>query len=128
MSIHFLLNSLGFCCHLSIVFRQERKMFPVKLTEPLTAILYITQDREHIEELRHAIHVKEVAEAPAHEHHVIFSIFFLDFSSFFIYYNYNYFFFIDNCFTQARSSIGRSSNVVLGVCFCHYYSVSYLPL
>lgn len=37
-------------------------MFPVKLTEPLTAILYITQDREHIEELRHAIHVKEVAE------------------------------------------------------------------
>lgn len=37
-------------------------MFPVKLTEPLTAILYITQDKEHIEELRHAIHVKEVAE------------------------------------------------------------------
>lgn len=54
-------------------------MFPVKLTEPLTAILYITQDREHIEELRHAIHVKEVAEAPAHEHHVIFSIFFFIF-------------------------------------------------
>lgn len=37
-------------------------MFPVKLTEPITAILYITQDKEHIEELRHAIHVKEVAE------------------------------------------------------------------
>lgn len=32
------------------------------MTEPLTAILYITQDREHIEELRHAIHVKEVNE------------------------------------------------------------------
>lgn len=70
-------------------------MFPVKMTEPLTAILYIAQDREHIEELRHAIHVKEVVEgkipfflalkiaitnflllfisiaAPAHEHHVI---------------------------------------------------------
>lgn len=45
------------CC-----FRQERKMFPVKLTEPLTAILYITQDKEHMTELRHAIHVKEVAE------------------------------------------------------------------
>lgn len=54
-------------------------MFPVKLTEPLTAILYITQDREHIEELRHAIHVKEVAEAPAHEHHVIFSTYFFSF-------------------------------------------------
>lgn len=37
-------------------------MFPVKLTDPLTAILYITQDKEHIEELRHVIHVKEVVE------------------------------------------------------------------
>lgn len=37
-------------------------MFPVKLTEPLTAILYITADKEHIEELQHVIHVKEVAE------------------------------------------------------------------
>lgn len=50
---------------------QEKKMFPVKLTEPLTAILYIASDKEHIEELHHAIHVKEVVEAPAHEHHVI---------------------------------------------------------
>lgn len=70
-------------------------MFPVKLTDPLTAILYIASDREHILELHHAIHVKEVAEgtsfaqlkshlknrtitffpiyqtAPAHEHHII---------------------------------------------------------
>ncbi|XP_055685349.1 uncharacterized protein KIAA2013 homolog [Lutzomyia longipalpis] len=50
---------------------QARRRFPVKLTEPITAILYITSDRQHIEELHHAIHVKEVAEAPAHEHHVI---------------------------------------------------------
>lgn len=48
-----------------------RKYFPVKLTEPLTAILYITADKQHMEDLRHAIHVKEVVEAPAHEHHVI---------------------------------------------------------
>lgn len=41
---------------------QEKKKFPVKLTEPLTAILYIASDKEHIEELRHAIHVKEVVE------------------------------------------------------------------
>lgn len=37
-------------------------MFPVKLTEPLTAILYIASDKEHIEELHHAIHVREVVE------------------------------------------------------------------
>lgn len=48
-----------------------RKYFPVKMTEPLTAILYITADKQHMEDLRHAIHVKEVVEAPAHEHHVI---------------------------------------------------------
>lgn len=40
----------------------EKTMFPVKLTDPLTAILYIAADREHILELHHAIHVKEVAE------------------------------------------------------------------
>ena len=43
-------------------YSQEKKMFPVKLTEPLTAILYIASDLEHIEELRHSIHVKEVIE------------------------------------------------------------------
>ncbi|XP_068082340.1 uncharacterized protein KIAA2013 homolog [Anabrus simplex] len=48
-----------------------KKQFPVKLTDPVTAILYITHDTQHMEDLRHAIHVKEVAEAPAHEHHVI---------------------------------------------------------
>lgn len=48
-----------------------RKYFPVKLTEPLTAILYITADKQHMEDLRHAIHVKEVVEAPPHENHVI---------------------------------------------------------
>lgn len=48
-----------------------RKYFPVKLTEPLTAILYITADKQHMEDLRHTIHVREVVEAPAHEHHVI---------------------------------------------------------
>lgn len=48
-----------------------RKYFPVKLTEPLTAILYVTADKQHMEDLRHAIHVKEVVEAPAHDHHVI---------------------------------------------------------
>jgi len=45
--------------------------FPVKLTDPVTAILYITADHEHMIDLKHTIHVKEVAEAPAHELHVL---------------------------------------------------------
>lgn len=43
----------------------------MKLTEPLTAILYITTDKQHAEDLRHALHVSEVMEAPAHQSHVI---------------------------------------------------------
>ncbi|KAH6941050.1 hypothetical protein HPB50_012731 [Hyalomma asiaticum] len=49
----------------------KAKQFPVKMTEPVTAILYITSDLEHMKELSQTIHVKEVVEAPAHEHHVI---------------------------------------------------------
>lgn len=41
---------------------QNRRQFPVKLTEPLTAILYITEDKQHMVELHDALHVKEVAE------------------------------------------------------------------
>ena len=36
--------------------------FPVKLTEPVTAVLYITSDYKHMQELKHTIHVKEVAD------------------------------------------------------------------
>ncbi|KAL3252388.1 hypothetical protein MRX96_017702 [Rhipicephalus microplus] len=49
----------------------KAKQFPVKVTEPMTAVLYITADLEHMKELSQTIHVKEVVEAPAHEHHVI---------------------------------------------------------
>lgn len=62
----------GGCLDTPIQLGQDRKIFPVKLTEPLTSILYITSDKQHMEDLRHAIHVKEIVEAPAHEHHVIF--------------------------------------------------------
>ena len=41
------------------VFSRELALFPVKLTDPLTAIMYITADKTHMEELKHAIHVKE---------------------------------------------------------------------
>ena len=47
------------------------QQFPVKLTEPVTAILYVTADHEHMNDLKHTIHVVEVGEAPAHEQHVL---------------------------------------------------------
>jgi hypothetical protein len=45
----------------------ERLEFPVKLTDPLTAILYISSDRKHLDELKHALHVQEVDIAPAQD-------------------------------------------------------------
>ncbi|KAF4530478.1 hypothetical protein B566_EDAN014680 [Ephemera danica] len=59
------------CLDFPVQLGPSKKTFPVKLTDPVTAILYITSDKQHMEELRHTIHVKEIAEAPAHEHHVI---------------------------------------------------------
>lgn len=38
--------------------------FPVKLTNPITAILYITSDQLHVSELKHILHVQEVELAP----------------------------------------------------------------
>ncbi|KAI8124808.1 hypothetical protein FF38_10486 [Lucilia cuprina] len=61
----------GGCVDEPVLLTQNRRQFPVKLTEPLTAILYITEDKQHMVELHDALHVKEVAEAPAHEQHVI---------------------------------------------------------
>jgi len=59
------------CLDPPVLLGSELHTFPVKLTEPLTPILYITYDKQHMEELRQAIHVREIGEAPAHEHHVI---------------------------------------------------------
>lgn len=59
------------CLDPPVQLQQEKQAFPVKLTEPVTAILYITSDKVHMEELKHTIHVKEIALAPPHEHHVI---------------------------------------------------------
>lgn len=59
------------CLDPPVQLKQEKQAFPVKLTEPVTAILYITSDKVHMEELKHTIHVKEIALAPPHEHHVI---------------------------------------------------------
>lgn len=38
----------------------EFTQFPVKLTDPVTAVLYITPDYQHVQDLKHTIHVKEV--------------------------------------------------------------------
>ncbi|CAL1543408.1 unnamed protein product [Lymnaea stagnalis] len=59
------------CLDPPVPLSNERHQFPVKLTDPATSVLYITADKQHMEELKHAIHVKEINEAPAHEHHVI---------------------------------------------------------
>ncbi|KFD52455.1 hypothetical protein M513_06652 [Trichuris suis] len=59
------------CLDNPIELRADRSMIPLKLTDPPTPILYITDDRSHFDYLKMSIHVREVAEAPAHEHHVI---------------------------------------------------------
>lgn len=61
----------GGCLDMPLKLGSEPVQLPVKLTNPITAILYITADKQHMEELKHTIHVKEVAEAPALEHHII---------------------------------------------------------
>lgn len=58
-------------CQTIVQLGPEKTTLPIKLTQPLTPILYITYDKQHMEDLRHAIHVKEIVDAPAHEHHVI---------------------------------------------------------
>ncbi|ELU16232.1 hypothetical protein CAPTEDRAFT_221835 [Capitella teleta] len=59
------------CLDQPVSLSREIQYFPVKLTDPVTAILYITADRQHMQELREAIHFKGIAEAPAHQHHVM---------------------------------------------------------
>ncbi|CAB3405911.1 unnamed protein product [Caenorhabditis bovis] len=44
---------------------------PVKVTKPVTSLLYIATNRKHLEILKSAIHVSEVGSAPAHEDDVI---------------------------------------------------------
>ena len=46
----------------SVVCSREVLTFPVKLTKPVTPILYITSDKIHMEDLKHAIHVEEINE------------------------------------------------------------------
>ncbi|XP_015115145.1 uncharacterized protein KIAA2013 homolog [Diachasma alloeum] len=59
------------CLDSPVPLSQTYTNFPVKLTQPLTAILYITSDHQHMQDLRNALHVHTVDEAPAHDHHVM---------------------------------------------------------
>ncbi|KAK7582623.1 hypothetical protein V9T40_014068 [Parthenolecanium corni] len=61
----------GGCLDSPVPLGPQIQQFPVKLTKPFTSILYITSDKQHMEELRHTLHVKEVAEAPAQERTMI---------------------------------------------------------
>ncbi|VDD93753.1 unnamed protein product [Enterobius vermicularis] len=49
----------------------DRRVFPVKATKPLTPILYISENKRHLVQLRNTIHVSEVIMAPAHEQELI---------------------------------------------------------
>ncbi|XP_015433835.1 PREDICTED: uncharacterized protein KIAA2013 homolog [Dufourea novaeangliae] len=59
------------CLDAPVSLSQSYTNFPVKLTKPLTAILYITSDHQHMQDLRNALHVHAVNDAPAHDHLVM---------------------------------------------------------
>ena len=48
------------CLDAPVSLSQSYTNFPVKLTKPLTAILYITSDYQHMQDLRNALHVHAV--------------------------------------------------------------------
>ena len=50
------------CEETPVQLSQSYTNFPVKVTKPLTAILYITSDQQHMQDLQNALHVKEVNE------------------------------------------------------------------
>lgn len=59
------------CLDAPISLSESYTTFPVKLTKPLTAILYITSDYQHMQDLRNALHVHAIDDAPAHDHLVM---------------------------------------------------------
>ncbi|KAK9295002.1 hypothetical protein QLX08_010539 [Tetragonisca angustula] len=59
------------CLNPPVSLSQSYVSIPVKLTKPLTAILYITSDYQHMQDLRNALHVHAIDDAPAHDHLVM---------------------------------------------------------
>lgn len=50
------------CLDSPVLLSQSYTNFPVKLTKPLTSILYITSDYQHMQDLRNVLHVHQVEE------------------------------------------------------------------
>lgn len=61
----------GGCLDSPVSLGKTPVQLPVKVTKPVTSLLYIAPSRRHLELLRNAIHVSEVGAAPAHEEEVI---------------------------------------------------------
>lgn len=61
----------GGCINTPVQLRTSESYFPVKMTEPITSILYITSDKSHIELIKDTLHVHKIVEAPPHDHHVL---------------------------------------------------------
>uniref|UniRef100_T1HAE8 Uncharacterized protein n=1 Tax=Rhodnius prolixus TaxID=13249 RepID=T1HAE8_RHOPR len=61
----------GGCNEDPVQLGSEMTYFPVKLTEPITSILYVTPDKDHMELIKDTLHVHKIVEAPAYDHHVI---------------------------------------------------------
>ncbi|XP_033353701.1 uncharacterized protein KIAA2013 homolog isoform X1 [Bombus vosnesenskii] len=59
------------CLNPPVSLSQLYASIPVKLTKPLTAILYVTSDYQHMQDLRNALHVHAIDDAPAHDHLVM---------------------------------------------------------
>lgn len=89
-SIKYYNNHLNY----NLLCRPEYKTFPVKLTDPVTGILYVTFDKKHMEDLKHTIHVKEVSEGKI----VVFLIYYLiNYILNDIFWNYNIILFCSSC-------------------------------
>lgn len=61
----------GGCLDAPVTLGKTPTQLPVKVTKPVTSLLYIAPSRRHLELLKNAIHVSEVGSAPAHEEEVI---------------------------------------------------------
>ncbi|CAA9998043.1 unnamed protein product [Nesidiocoris tenuis] len=61
----------GGCIDEPVQLKSTPVYFPVKVTDPITSILYITSDRSHMELIKDTLHVHKIVEAPAYDHHVI---------------------------------------------------------
>uniref|UniRef100_A0A8R1EDF0 Uncharacterized protein n=1 Tax=Caenorhabditis japonica TaxID=281687 RepID=A0A8R1EDF0_CAEJA len=70
-SSHQLFACDGGCLDSPVSLGATPTQLPVKVTKPVTSLLYIAPSRRHLELLKSAIHVSEVGSAPAHEEDVI---------------------------------------------------------